>query len=364
MFFTLQKYSYNRILTKKCPSLELNSPSLGHFLAPYHTAHYLCIVNQNTTTMDKFKKIDIEFCLTDDSVNVYGYRLLTSGLQLDRFAPAIGFLMHNREDGVAVKWEDFRTETGCLFAKPVINTVRFPDLADQIENGFYNAASVGHIVALEICEDPKTYLEGQTGPTVTKWFPRECSIVDIPGNYSAIAKLYDERDNILHDLSDNLTTIPTKPKQKKSMEKINLTPEQIQMLNLTDTTPSAVTLAISDLVGRSQLLDKKEQELADLRAEMSRQKIESIIEKGLADRRITNALADKLRKTFADRPDSLADLIASMPVQSLVTDKIDKLADIPERFRGKSFEELFEAGLLEEVRTNYPDLYNQLKPQN
>jgi hypothetical protein len=84
------------------------------------------------------KKIDKEFCISDDSVNVYGYRLLTSGLELSRFNPPIGFLMHERDKGVAVKWEDFRTEVGKVFAKPVINDELFPQLAQQIEEGATN----------------------------------------------------------------------------------------------------------------------------------------------------------------------------------------------------------------------------------
>ena len=151
-------------------------------------------------------KVDKEFLLTDETVNCYGYRLLTSGLQLARFEPPIGFFMHNREQGVAVKWEDLVVRDGALYGKPVVDEIRFPDLPQQIMDGFYAAASVGHIVALEWSDEPNMKLEGQTGPTVTKWFPRECSIVDIPGNYNAVAqnKLFDEGGNVLLDLSDNL----------------------------------------------------------------------------------------------------------------------------------------------------------------
>ena len=60
---------------------------------------------------NQFKKIDKEFCLTDNSVNVYGYRLLTAGLDLAQYKKnPIGFLMHDREGGVLVKWEDLRIE--------------------------------------------------------------------------------------------------------------------------------------------------------------------------------------------------------------------------------------------------------------
>ena len=94
------------------------------------------------------KRINREFCLTDDSVNCYGYRLLTDGLELDRYRPPVGFLMHDRDRGVAVQWTDFRREGDALFATPIVNDTLFPDLAKQIEEGFINAASVGHLVAL------------------------------------------------------------------------------------------------------------------------------------------------------------------------------------------------------------------------
>ncbi len=48
-------------------------------------------------------KVDKEVLLTDETVNCYGYRLLTSGLLLERFEPPRGFFMHNKEQGVAIK---------------------------------------------------------------------------------------------------------------------------------------------------------------------------------------------------------------------------------------------------------------------
>ncbi|MDL1913042.1 MAG: hypothetical protein FDW93_00730 [Bergeyella sp.] len=111
--------------------------------------------------------------------------------------------MHDRGKGVVVRWEDFRVEGDKVFAKPVINLFH-PEgekIAGQIKNGFLNTASVGKITVLEISNDPKLKLKGQTRPTGTKWFPREISLVDIPGNYNAFANLYDAQDNLLN-LSD------------------------------------------------------------------------------------------------------------------------------------------------------------------
>ena len=221
-----------------------------------------------------YKKIDKEFCLTDDSVNVYGYRLLTSGLRLERFTPPIGYLMHRREAGVAVRWEDFRTEGGCLYAKPVVNESAFPDLAQQIEDGFYSAASVGHIVALAIDQDDASRLEGQTGPTVTEWFPRECSIVDIPGNYNAIARLYDEADNLLHDLSDN-TKI-----NKQDMDKATIDVAALGLPGLAaDASVEQALRYIRDLASTAARVPALEKELADLRAATTAGKVQAIVEK-------------------------------------------------------------------------------------
>lgn len=91
---------------------------------------------------EKFKKIDKEFCITDNTVNVYKYRCLTEGFLLDEVKRnPIGFLMHNREGGVVVRWEDFRIEGDKVMAKPVIN-LSHPEgqtIADQVESGFLNA---------------------------------------------------------------------------------------------------------------------------------------------------------------------------------------------------------------------------------
>lgn len=306
-----------------------------------------------------YKKIDKEFCLTDDSVNVYGYRLLTSGLQLDRFNPAIGMLMHNRDKGVAVKWEDFRTEGDKLFAKPVINSSLFPDLADQIEGGFYCAASVGHIVALELSDDPVLKLEGQTGPTVTRWFPRECSVVDIPGNYNALARLYDESDKLMHDLVANPDFSINNHKQQ--MEQIIVTAAVLQSLNLSaDATADQFGATLNNLVAKAARVDGLEKELNDLKAAQVQKRVADTLKKGKDTGKITNALADKLSKDYAEKPDELEALVDAMPVQTRMTGG-NNGAEVPEKYQGKSFNDLYVSGELESLKAEFPEYYETLK---
>jgi hypothetical protein len=301
------------------------------------------------------KKIDREFCLTDESVNVYGYRLITSGLQLERFKPAIGFLMHDREKGVAVKWEDFRIDGDKLYAKPVVNESRFPNLSEEIEAGFYSGVSVGKIIALELSVDENLMLDGQTGPTVTKWFPREASIVDIPGNYSALAQLYDEGDNVLQDLSD--TT-----KKTKKMETIQLTVEQLNLLDLKeDSTGAQVTAKLKDLADKANRTEKAEKELEDLKATTLTNEVKGILKDGMDSHKLTKELSDKLERDYVGKPAELKALVDAMPAQRRVTGGDNSITGVPEKYAGKSFNDLYLSGDLADVKKNYPDLYNQLK---
>jgi len=305
------------------------------------------------------QKIDKEYCLTDNSVNVYGYRCLTEGLQLDRYKPAIGFLMHNRERGVAVKWEDLRVDGDKLWGKPVVNTTAFPDLAQQIEDGFYDAASCGKIVALEWSDEPEMKIEGQPGITVTKWFPRDISIVDIPGNYNALANLYDEADNVLMDLSDKKQVFNNNQNQNE-MPDLNLTAEQKKLLDLKDdATPEQVGVVLADLVDKAKRTDKAEKDLADLKAETTTKEVNEILEKGMTDKKLTKDLADKLRTTYKENPTGLKDLINAMTAQKIVG--VTEGEDIPEKYKGKSFDDLYVSGDLADIKINYPEFYKTLK---
>lgn len=312
---------------------------------------------------EKFKKIDKEYCITDNSVNVYKYRCLTDGLQLDEVKKnPIGYHMHNREKGVVVRWEDFRQDGDKVFAKPVIN-LSHPDgqnIADQVESGFLNAASVGKIVVLEASNDPKLKLTGQTKPTVTKWFPREISLVDIPGNYNALANLYDKDDNELN-LSDLENFIDM---SKNAIDAAKL----LAALNLSDDAAENEALeAIQNLIDKADeykdLIDKKETEIKDLKAESTKKEVKNILEKGQAEKKLTNELAAKLEADYAENPTGLQDLVDTLPAQVSVTEGIQDGDKELAKFEGKSWDDLYSSDELETVRTKFPDLYAKLKDE-
>ncbi len=193
--------------------------------------------------MEKLKKVEREFMLTDSSVNSYGFRLLTSGYQIEEFKRnPIGYYMHDRNLGVIVKWDDLRVDNDAVLGKPVINLShpRAQQTIDEIENGFLNAASVGHIIVIDYSDAPEMKVPGQKDVTVTKWYNQECSLVDVPGNMNALS-LFDKNENPLKlsDLKSNSTAFNSKKKQsqhpgnnEQNEDVINITPQLLFSLNL------------------------------------------------------------------------------------------------------------------------------------
>lgn len=326
----------------------------------------------------KTKKIEREFLLTDNTVNVYGFRLLTEGFQKEKYtANPIGYLMHDRKGGVVLRWEDVRVDGQKVFGKPVINLTH-PDgekIASEVENGFLNAASVGHIVVLETSEAPDLMMEGQTGPTVTKWFCKEISLVDIPGNPNALIQLFDKDDNEINltdFVQDTLRKLNLSHnfQQDLNTQKMDFKAQLIKGLNLADNTAdSAVESALQNLIDKAAKVDsitrakeQAEKELKDLKAETVKSQVADLLDKAIDDKKITKEQQTVLAADYGENPEGLKNLIATMkPYKSVVDSLADQEKNVPEKFKGKTLMQLHAEDLLEELMSDYPDLYADLK---
>lgn len=268
---------------------------------------------------EKFKRIDKKFILSDSSVNVYGYRLLTSGFQLSQYQKnPIGYYMHRREEGIVLKWEDIAIEDDNVVGYPVINLAhpKGEQLFNEVSNGFLNAASVGHIVVLEHSNYPDLMLPGQTGPTITRWYNKECSLVDIPGNANALTTLYDAQENLLN-LSDISTTalLPmgsiTAIAQALALP-ANASPQLVHesVLQLQHNLSAARTLCAT----QAQQLLELEQQLASIEAKASEAELQTILADATTKGKITQAAAQRLATDYATNIPALKELMATLPV--------------------------------------------------
>ncbi|KAK6033562.1 tape measure domain protein [Ostertagia ostertagi] len=320
--------------------------------------------------MDKFKKIDKEFLLTDSSLNSYSYRLLSSGYLMSEFKKnPIGYYMHGkegsefpREMGVLVKWDDLRADGDKVFGKPCINLShpRGQRTVDEIESGFLNGASVGHIVAIEVSSELTDYLEGQTGPTVKKWYNRECSLVDIPGNYNALKDLFDEQDNPI-----NLADFTP---QKLKMKQIFFTPAQLTLMNLkADADEATVTTAFANLVAKAGKADQLQTELttatnekntavkdlADFKTAAAQTEVKDLCAAACnVDKKITKEVALQLEKDYSGNPAGLKSLLAAIPAPAGVVKSITGAGGAAKDLAAMTYDELDKAATVVKKNLN------------
>ena len=159
--------------------------------------------------------------LSDSSLNRYGYRVLTSGLNIENYKKnPILLYMHFRDEGSPI-WgnykavghiEDLQINGDELSGIPVFDKV--DDLSREVsakyEAGTFSAASVG-IRIISTSANKDLLLPGQTRETVTESELMEVSIVDIPANANAV-RLYDQSTSVLLAAGMDTKAVPELPK--------------------------------------------------------------------------------------------------------------------------------------------------------
>ncbi|EKT3964724.1 phage prohead protease [Flavobacterium psychrophilum] len=132
------------------------------------------------------------FLVSDETVNSYGFRVLTAGIDTTRFEQnPIMLYMHERPRIIG-KWDNLRKEKGQLFADAIFD-IQDPfanEIAGKVERGFLKCASIGIGNA-----------QNENGIVSTcQLF--EISIVDIGSNTNAIRLYQDASETIQLKLND------------------------------------------------------------------------------------------------------------------------------------------------------------------
>ena len=317
------------------------------------------------------------FVLSDESVNSYGYWVLSSGIDLTAFKNnPVMLWMHNRawrgkrDDVLPIgRWENIRLEDGKLLADAVFDEEdEFAlSIKNKVEGGFLKMASIG-ITPTAWEEDVKLLKPGQTRPTVTKSKMKEASIVDIGSNENALA-LYDDNGNI-YELSDGSYPIPLlNQKQYKKMSKIHdvlklaheasddAVVEEIQLLqkekNEADKKLSDAQAKVIDLQGK---LKAKE----DAEALAKKAEAETLTHEAIKDGRLNADAKDSTLQLFAQNHEAAKAMLAGIPKRSKVSDKLADTADNSEfaKLEKLTYSEMDRQGLIKTLK-RHPELYKQ-----
>lgn len=154
------------------------------------------------------------FVLSNETVNSYGFRVLTAGINLERFKRnPLMLWMHKRPDGSNRNevlplgyWADIEVINNVIYGTPVFDdTDTFAvSIYNKVENGTINMASAG-LIPVEWSDEQMYKITGQNKATLVKSIMDECSLVDIGSNPDALAtNLYDMQGHRL-----NLSSIGT-----------------------------------------------------------------------------------------------------------------------------------------------------------
>lgn len=147
-----------------------------------------------------------ETVISDNSLNSYGFRVLTDGIDLTQYnRNPILLWMHTRPfrgttDEVLPlgRMENLRIEGESLIGTPVFD--ESDEFARRVkakwDAGILKMVSAG-LRVIEESTDPAVLLQGQQYATVTKSKLLEVSIVDIGANDNALA-LYNDKDEIIN----------------------------------------------------------------------------------------------------------------------------------------------------------------------
>jgi uncharacterized protein YgiM (DUF1202 family) len=123
------------------------------------------------------------------------------------------------------------------------------------------------------------------------------------------------------------------------------------------------------LVDNANKATQLTKDLADKSAELDTltktsvaKEVTDLLAKGIADKKLTKDLSDKLSVSFGENPSALKDLIDAMPAQISVVEGLAN-KDLSADLADKSWDDLYASDKLETVRNKFPDLYAKLRKE-
>lgn len=294
-----------------------------------------------------------EVIISTSSLNCYGSRVLTAGIDTAQFERnPILLWMHKRGYDATLpigRIEGIRIDGDRLIGTPVfdMDDEFAKQIASKWDNDFLRMASAG-IEIIETSSDPSVLVAGQTRETITRCKLEEVSIVDIGGNDDALklsrcGKVLElakgGADSFLPLLKDDTG----RETDQSNNDSNNMNKEFLQLLGL------AEGASEQEAVSALRLLKERADEADSLRLAG----ITSLVEAAVADRRIN---ADK-REHFinlgkAAGIDSLRETLALLRPAQKPNDVIRPSTD--DLHQKKEYSKLSEvpSGEIAELRKN------------
>ena len=296
------------------------------------------------------------FVLTDESVNGYGYRVLTSGIGREQFLKN-PVMLYSHEYGLLPigTWEEVREKDGQLLA-----TAKFDEgdpfaqeVARKVDEGILKCCSIGfNILGIDESDDLK--LPGQIGPTVTKAELLECSICAIGANRNAM-RLSDGMPSPTVKVGGRMTLTVVQGEKTKDINPKNsssMTEEEKKQMNEMQQRVQQLTEANQTL---TQERDQARTELQSVRTA----EIDALLTAAVNDGRISEAERPQWKELMNVAPESAKAALGKLNPRTSLSQMLESQKGKGE-FAGKSWDELDRAGKLSAFKAADPEAFKSL----
>jgi Mu-like prophage I protein len=333
----------------------------------------------STTLLTGFKVSTKRFTLSDSSVNSFGFRMLTSGAELEDFIETpLMLFMHERSGAKYAEnislpigiWTDIQVNGDVISAVPAFD--EDDEFAMQIygkvEKGILKMASIG-ADPLEESNLPEHLLPTCTRPTITKWRAKEASICDIGANRNALA-LYDKGAKRIELNASNIDTyLPTILKTENTM--IKLTAPVMVLLSLAENHSEAqLNDAILKLAAKADAAEAEKTTLAAqlktatdakeaLEVKLTDTAVEAVVGGAVAAGKITEKQKPKYVALAKNDLDGVTAILNEMPGRTNLSGHVagNTPSDADAKFLEMSWDAIDKQGKLGKLKSDYPEAY-------
>ena len=232
--------------------------------------------------------------ITNDRLNSYGSRVLTSGLDVKQYErnPVLLY-MHERGNVIGYVKDLEKTDS------EVTGELVFDEASElsirckkQWDFGSLKMVSAG-LDIVELSDDPLLLLEGQTSPTVTKSKLYEVSLVDIGANDDAIVLKKDGQQITLG--KDSACPLPLLAKKKEPL--IQQNEEEMEMKSIAKQLGLAETASAEEISAKIETMKSETSELSKMKESRDRLELEMVtgmVSKSVEDGKVNASKKDVL----------------------------------------------------------------------
>lgn len=272
----------------------------------------------------------LTFVLSDESVNSYGTRVITAGVDLSLFKknPIMLWNHFRTWKGTTDEvlpighWENIRKEGDRILADAVFDEK--DDFAQKIkskvEQGIIKMASVG-IDIIATSEDKAVLMQGQTRPTIVKCLIKEASVCDIASNRNAL-RLYDEYgDEITFADGRENHLLPLLELTTNNQNTMNFNDQIATVLGLTQTPTETQLLASVQTVisENANLKAEVTQFKADQSARLTAER-DTYLKEAVTDRKILQSQVAQYEKLYDADPAATRSIVDALAAVADLSD--------------------------------------------